>query len=148
MVLMHIKCPCEQKRRWLQNQILIKPLIKDAGYYRARQHSSGEQRGEECNPTQVKISAHTYPDSIEFTSSFPQSLAPFEAFPTWWPLWEDDIKIMAKLTEQKLVWLHFRFYYMKPIYRIMVILYTFLWWAIICWTLLIVITFAASIPDD
>lgn len=148
MVLMHIKCPCEQKRRWLQNQTLIKPRIKDAGYYRARQHSSGEQRGEECNPTQVKISAHAYPDSTEFTSSFPQSLAPFEALPTWWPLWEDDIKIMAKLTEQKLVWLHFRFYYMKPIYRIMVILYTFLWWAIICWTLLIVITFAASIPDD
>ena len=54
MVLLHTECPCEQKRRWLQNQILIKPLIKDAGYYRARRHSSGEQRGEECNPTQVQ----------------------------------------------------------------------------------------------
>ena len=115
-----------------------------------KQGSTLQGNKEERNATQhrFKIAAHAYPDSVEFTSSFPQSLAPFEALPTWWSLWEDDIKIMAKLTEQKLVWLHFRFYYMEPIYRIMVILYTFLWRAIICWSLLIVITFVASIPDD
>lgn len=115
-----------------------------------KQGSTLQGNKEERNATQhrFKIAAHAYPDSVEFTSSFPQSLAPFEALPTWWSLWEDNIKIMAKLTEQKLVWLRFRFYYMKPIYRIMVILYTFLWRAIICWSLLIVITFVASIPDD
>lgn len=47
------------------------------------QHALGEQRGEGCHPTQAKISTHASSDAVEFTSSFPQSLAPFEALLTW-----------------------------------------------------------------
>lgn len=60
------------------------------------QHALGEQRGEGCHPTQAKISTHASSDAVEFTSSFPQSLAPFEALLTWWSLWEDDIMVIIK----------------------------------------------------
>lgn len=50
-----------------------------------KQGSTLQGNKEERNATQhrFKIAAHAYPDSVEFTSSFPQSLAPFEALPTW-----------------------------------------------------------------
>lgn len=59
-------------------------------------HSTLNKENRNAIQHRFKISAHVYPDSAEFTSSFPQSLAPCEALPTRWSLWEDDIKITAK----------------------------------------------------
>lgn len=68
---------------------LQSPSIEDAGCYRAWADSSGDQRGEECHPTQVQNINSRPRWFCGVTSS---SLGPW--FPLkplqWSPLWEDD----------------------------------------------------------
>lgn len=71
-------------------------MIKDTRCYRA---GTAFFRGTKKSRMQSNLGSK-YPllltDSVEFISSFPQSLDPFEVSLTQSPLWENEIKVISQ----------------------------------------------------